>query len=147
MGFFKYDDNGEKIIRKVQLDCSNDEPITEQHHLAEVNINAIIKRHGMDIIQKTALLRSQEFQFDDVTGNDFQEAMLKITKAQETFESLPSALRKKFDNNPAQYLDFVQNPENIEELYSMGLAQRPPKEEPVQVVVTNPPTDPETPPS
>lgn len=142
--FLKYDDEGRPIRRRVVLDCSNDEPITEQNHAAEVDINNIIKRHGMDMIQKTTQLQGVEFQFDDVTGNDFQEAMQKITKAQQTFDSLPSQIRKEFDNNPAQFMDFVHNPENQDRMIELGLAERRPVDQPIEVVVTNP--NPETPP-
>lgn len=142
--FAKYDENGDLIRNKVVIDCSDDEPITEQSHKSEVDINNIIRRHGTDMIQKTAMLQSQTFQFDDVTGNDFQEAMFKINKAQESFDSLPSQIRKRFDNNPAVFLDYVQNPDNLAEMRDLGLAQRlPDPAQPIEVVVTNPETPPE----
>lgn len=147
--FIRVDSDGNQIRRKVVVDCSEDEILTEQSHKDEVNINNIVKRHGVDLIAKTAALQTAEYQMDDITGNDFQEAMLKVTKAQQTFESMPSALRKKFDNNPAQFMDFVQNPDNQDSLVEMGLAQRLPTNQPVEVIVTNqaePVSNPETPP-
>ena len=100
----------------------------------------------MDLIRKTAMLQSQDFQFDDVSGNDFQEAMQIITKAQQTFDNMPSALRQQFNNSPAEYLDFVQNPENQTTLVEMGLANAPPAPaQPTPVVVTNPEPIAETP--
>lgn len=148
MGFYKYDENGLPMLSpgklKAAIDCQkaieNGEKIrVEQSHKAEADINNIIKKHGIDLIQKTALLRSQEYQFDDVTGNDFQEAMFKVTKAKQTFEKLPSPIRKKFDNNPAMFLDFVQNPENSQQMIEMGLAVAVPPPQPIQVEVINPP--------
>lgn len=149
--FARYDDKGKRIRKRVVVDCSNDEILVEQSHKDEVDINKIIQRHGVDMIQKTALLRSQEYQFDDVTGNDFQEAMLKVTKAQQTFDGLPSEIRKKFDNNPAKFMDFVHDSANIDQMVEMGIAERPPEIQPVQVNVVNqepvvPETNPETPP-
>lgn len=148
-----YDEKGVSLVgkrKKIVLDCSKDQPLTEQAHVKEVNINNIIKKHGMDLIQKTSILQSKDFQFDDVTGNDFQEAMFKVTKAQETFDSMPSQIRKEFENSPAKFMDFVQNPDNIDRMVELGLAQRLPQEQPVEVVVTNPEpapvTNPETPP-
>ena len=41
------------------------------------------------------------------------------------FEELPSQIRKKFNNDPAQFLDFVQNENNKDALYEMGLALAP----------------------
>lgn len=141
--FAKYDSKGKIKRQRVVIDCqkiidSGKEICrTEQNHLQEVNINAIVKRHGVDTIQKTALLASQEFQFDDVTGNDFQEAMLKTTKAKQTFDQLPSAIRKEFDNSPAKFLDFVHNSENEQKMIEMGLANPKSQPQTVKVEVTN----------
>lgn len=141
--FAKYDDLGnvERYTEAV-IDCqkaveNGEEILTEQSHKEEVDINNIISRHGVELIQKTALLASKEFQFDDVTGNDFQEAMYKVAKAQQTFDSMPSQIRNKFQNNPAVFLDYVQNPDNKQALYDMGLAVPPPPPATVKVEVTN----------
>ncbi len=144
--FDRYDENGVSTRKQVGIDCSGDEIIVEQSHKKEVDINQIVKKHGMDIIQKTAMLQTMEYQMDDISGNDFHEAMIKVTKAQETFDTLPHELRKKFDNSPAKYLDFVQNPANAEEMVALGIAQRRPEPPPVKVVLETPPTEPETPP-
>lgn len=142
--FRKYDENEQPIRKRIILSIPEDEEIrVEQNHKDEVNINNIVKRHGMDLIAKTAAL--QQFTFDDNPNNDFQETMNAILRAQESFDSIPSDIRKQFDNNPAQFLDFIHNPENKAKLVKMGLANpEPEKTQPIEVVVTNPP---ETPPA
>ena len=142
MSFSKYDENGKRIRNRVRLDCSGDEVRVEQSHVKECDINEIVRRHGKDLVQQSvSLMQSQAFRFDDVTGNDFQEAMEKVTKAQESFDSLPSKVRREFDNNPAKFMDFVQNPDNSQKLVEMGLAQRLPENQPVEVIIaqTEPP--------
>ena len=150
MSFIRRNELGDPVrVTTAVIDCSNDEPLTEQHHKKDVDINQIIKKHGMDMIAQTSLLQSREFQFDDVTGNDFQEAMEISAKAEQSFNSLPSQIRKKFDNSPAQFLDFVQNPSNQDAMIELGLAQRIEVPPPIAVTVTNEPTaqtNPETPP-
>lgn len=131
MGFIRYDEDGNPKGLRVSVDCSEDEIIVEQSHKEEVNINSIIKRHGIDLVTKVANLRSSEYQFDDVTGNDFQEAMNIVIKAQDTFQNLPHQVRDKFDNSPAKFLDFVQNPDNNDKMVEMGLAHPPPPPPPV----------------
>ena len=44
-----------------------------------------------------------------------------ITSADSMFEELPSMARKKFNNDPEQFLEYVQNPDNITSLHEMGL--------------------------
>lgn len=137
MGFFK-----EKIANPT-VDCSKDEILVEQSHAAEVDINNIIKKHGMDLIQQTAALQAPNFQFDDVTGNDFQEAMFIVARAQESFDAMPSAIRSRFNNSAAEFLDFVHNKDNIPEMIKLGLANpsaTPPS--PIKVEVINPVTPP-----
>lgn len=59
------------------------------------------------------------------TDFDYQDACNAVLEAQEIFMSVPSDIRRKFNNDPAEFLEFVKNPENIEKMYEMGLAKRP----------------------
>jgi phage internal scaffolding protein len=140
--FRKFDSDGNQL----GLDKGNhvfEESKTEQSHKSEVDINNIVKRAGSgELIAKVNAL--QNWTYDDVTSNDFQEAMNAIIKARDTFSSVPSAIRKQFDNDPAKFMDFVRNPENKDQLVEMGLANAPVLDAPIEVVVTNPP---ETPPA
>lgn len=148
MSFYKTDSEGKIIRNRVKLKFTKedyDNSIVEQSHKDEVNINNIVKKHGMELIAKVAAL--QKFEFDDVTGNDFQESMNAILKAKETFSQVPSAIRKQFDNDPAKFMDFVYNPDNKDALVEMGLAEKTPVMEPLQVSVVNTEPPPvETPP-
>jgi phage internal scaffolding protein len=141
MAFRKHDADG----RQLGLDKGAhifEESKTEQSHKAEVDINNIVKRAGnMELIAKINAL--QNFEYDDVTGNDFQESMNAILRAKEAFSSVPSGIRRQFDNDPAKFMDFVHNPDNADKLVEMGLANKPEVLQPIEVVVTNPP---ETPP-
>lgn len=143
--FRRFDENGNPVRFGVITDCSKDPLITEQSHKAECDINQIIKRHGVDMIERTARLRQTEYRFDDVTGNDFQEAMEKVVKAEGEFLKLPSKVRDKFDNSPAKFLDYIQNPDNVDGMRELGLVKPEPETPPpVQVMVVN--QNPETPP-
>jgi len=141
MSFYKTDEKGEIIRKRVQLSIPEDEVIrVEQTHKDEVNINNIVKRHGMDLIAKTAAL--QQFTYDDNPNNDFQETMNMILKAKESFSSVPSEIRKKFDNDPAKFMDFIHNGDNQQQLIDWGLAKAPETPQPIEVVVTNQETPP-----
>ncbi len=54
----------------------------------------------------------------------FHEAMNVVTKADQMFEALPASVRRRFNGDPGDFLEFVQNPENQEELIELGLAKR-----------------------
>lgn len=130
-----------------KIDCQKaidegEEIRVEQSHKDEVNINNIVKRAGgMELIAKVNALK--DWKFDDVTSNDFQENMNAIIKARDTFADVPSEIRKKFDNDPAKFMDFVRNPANIQEMIDLGLSKAPEEVPIAQVEVMNLP---ETPP-
>jgi hypothetical protein len=43
------------------------------------------------------------------------------------FMSLPAKIRSRFQNDPGAFLDFVQNPENRDEMIELGLAKAQPR--------------------
>lgn len=145
MGFRKYDIDGKVINAKTKpLDCQKavelgEKVLVEQTHKDEVDINRIVARHGMDLISKTNQM--QQFRFDDVTNNDFQEVMNFMLSAAESFESIPKEVRKMFDNDPAKFVDYAVNPDNHKQMQEWGLADKDaPPPDPIQVLMVNPVT-------
>lgn len=110
----------------VTVDCSKDKVLTEQSHKQMCEINNILRKY-----QKTGVIEhvnKHKPSYGFASSVQFQEAMETVTVAQQMFDDLPSGLRNRFSNDPAQFLDFVQNPENEEEMIKMGLANRRPQE-------------------
>jgi hypothetical protein len=140
MPLHRYNSKGEIETRRSSIDCQQaikdgEKVLVEQSHKKEVEINNIVRKHGEDLIRQVASL--QEFVYDDVTGNDFQESMNALLRASEAFENVPSEIRKEFDHSPAKFMDFVHNPENKEKMIEMGLAKAPEVEVPLEVKVVN----------
>lgn len=54
--------------------------------------------------------------------SDYQSALDQVAQAQESFMSLPADVRRRFENDPAQFIEFVDNPDNYQQLVEMGLA-------------------------
>ena len=52
----------------------------------------------------------------------FQEAMEIVELAKLQFAALDAHVRKRFDNDPAKFLEFAEDPKNGQELVKMGLA-------------------------
>lgn len=116
-----------KIVRKVKKSFDPSDKVlvvtgagkTEQAHKAQCDINVILRDY-----QRTGLIRHAKEnagRYDDVTAIDFTQAMQLVTSAQNMFLSLPSDMRKRFGNDPAAFLDFVQNPENAGEMQKLGI--------------------------
>lgn len=92
---------------------------TKQEFKDESDINVIMSRY-----LKTGMLdyvTKHQPQYLDVTSVDFQNAMDVIAKSKSMFQDLPAALRSRFENDAAKFLDFVHDAENIEEMHELGL--------------------------
>ena len=62
------------------------------------------------------------FGYADVSSlPTYQEALNMVCDAQEQFMELPSDLRKYFNNDPGEFLDFLNNPDNHPEAVRLGL--------------------------
>jgi len=92
---------------------------TKQEFKNECDINTIMAR-----FDKTGILAfTNRFQpqYGDATGIEFQNSMETIAAGRSMFQELPSAIRARFQNDPARFLDFVHDERNAEEMREMGL--------------------------
>lgn len=116
------------------------ESLTKQEFKDECDINRIMARalrHGVLPQQSTGALYGD---FSEV--GDYQQAQDILLHARQQFEALPSAVRDRFQNDPAQMLAFVADPKNKPELRKLGLANPEPlppvKPVPMEVIVIPP---------
>lgn len=116
-------------LPRIQFATTGDS-LTRQASKQECDINRIMAK-----FEKTGVLEHRntfEGQYGDFidTPQDYHEAIQQVMDAQEMFMSLPSKLRRRFGNDPAEYLDFVSDPKNLDQMVEMGLAKRDVIEEP-----------------
>ncbi len=96
--------------------------LTKQSFKDECNINKI-----MDKFQKSGAIThfaKNAPTYGDTTSPMLHDALNIVADAESMFEELPSAIRKKFNNDPGQFLEFVQNPDNLDEMRELGLANK-----------------------
>lgn len=106
----------------VRIDCGLISR-TKQAHKEECDINNIMAKYIKTGLIEHAKKHQGEYGF--ATSTDFKESIDIINKAQKMFDELPAKARKKFENDPAEFLDFVQDPENEDQLYDLGLSLFP----------------------
>lgn len=110
---------GEKKSKPIYLSKKSR---TKQAHKDECDINWIVKKfHNTGTLEHA---RKYEAQYGFATSEDFHTSMNIITRANEMFEELPSHIRTEFRNDPAEFLDYVHNPDNIQDMIQMGLAHK-----------------------
>ncbi|UDN67771.1 internal scaffolding protein [robinz microvirus RP_112] len=114
--------------------------MTKQEFQFECDINNVIKSFSQTGMFKHVSANASLGAYQDLPdGTDFQEALHEVQRAREAFMTLPSKLRSRFGNDPAEFLAFTHDPSNLDELRSLGLANPAPLPSP-PVVVTIAPT-------
>lgn len=99
---------------------------TKQSFTKECDVNEIIKRFvrsgDQDVMREIGgYLKGTYGDFSEVV--DYRTALDQVIAAEASFMALPAKVRKRFDNDPAEFLDFVQNPENLDEMRELGLTR------------------------
>lgn len=99
--------------------------LTRQEFADECEINSIMARYQKTgVIPQADTRRAEYIDFGEFP--DFHEAMNMMVAAEEAFMTLPSGVRLRFENDPAEFVRFAQDPENLEDLRKWGLAKPAP---------------------
>lgn len=95
--------------------------LAKQSQAQECDINYIMAKYSKTGVLDHLNVHQGEYgDFQD--ASDFLESQILVQKAQDMFHTIPSDIRKVFHNDAGKFLDFVQNPENIDSMVTMGLA-------------------------
>lgn len=130
---FNYD--GDVVSHKTGLDCSDSPTRAQQHFRDECDINVLVARFARTGVPEAPPAPPMSA-FDEIF--DYQSAMQTVIDARSSFQSLPSNIRSRFQNDPAQFLSFIYDSNNRSEAISLGLIPAPPPSEPV--VSSQPPS-------
>jgi hypothetical protein len=100
----------------------NDDGLTEQHHAETCDINKILAQ-----FQETGILptSTNNPQYGDVSEHNYQEVQNQLANAKSLFEELPDPVKAQFENKPFKFLQFAEDPKNMDSLVEMGLANAP----------------------
>lgn len=98
--------------------------MTQQQFKVDCDLNTIL-----DNFKVTGCLPYIEAPFsseDFSEGFDYREALHQIAEADAAFMELPAAVRKEFNNDPGEFLDFIDNPNNFERAVELGIFEKDP---------------------
>ena len=88
---------------------------------SECDINSIMARYAKTGVFPPA---SSAPLYADVSGIvDYQQCLQVVREAEETFDALPSRIRERFGNSPAQLIAFLSDDANREEAVKLGLVE------------------------
>jgi phage internal scaffolding protein len=103
------------------LHCE-DASLAQQHYKEECDINTILEKFNISGMLPENPLSPR---YGDFTGiGDYHTALNRVIAAQDEFEALPAQIRARFDNDPAQLIEFLENSDNRPEAESLGLVEK-----------------------
>lgn len=102
--------------------------LTKQSFKKEVDINYLVRKYskqaGPDFW--SGLAQMQGGQYGDFSNMvDYRTSLDMVQKATGTFMKLPAKLRSSFNNDPARFLDFMNDPKNLPQMIALGLVNDP----------------------
>lgn len=119
-----YDPN---LISEMFSLVTPEESLAVQSEKDETDINLLVKRFGVGPLSQMQVRRPT---YGDFSGLDnYQDAMNALLAANESFMAMPSSVRERFHNNPAEFVAFCSDENNLDELREMGLADKIPDKE------------------
>ena len=97
--------------------------LTQQHFKDETDINNILRQFNVTgMLPETPLSP----RYGDFTGIvDYHSALNAVIAAEDDFMALPAQLRARFENDPAQLIDFLDDENNRSEAEQLGLLEVP----------------------
>lgn len=107
---------------RVSLVCK-DPSRTKQSFIDECDVNKIVERHVKNGTFQQLIAQNSGVYGDFSNPSSYQEALNTVLVAETQFASLPSSVRNRFSNDPAKFLAFATDPQNMSEMVKMGLAQ------------------------
>lgn len=117
---YNYDMNA--ASNESGLHCE-DATLTQQHFKDETDINNILRQFNITGLLPEAPLSPR---YGDFTGVvDYHTALNQVIAAEDEFMTLPADLRARFQNDPAQLIDFLNDENNRSEAVNLGLLDTP----------------------
>lgn len=108
-----------------RIDCSKDVRLTQQSEKDDADINVIVERAKRGAVPPIG--RDVAPMYGDFTmiPKDLRECLLMAKQADDLFMTLDPFVRRRFNNDPAEMLDFLNDSKNRDEAVKLGLVKAP----------------------
>jgi len=103
------------------LHCE-DASLAQQHFKDECDINNILRQFNVNGMLPQQTLSPRYGDFSGI--GDYHTALNRVIAAQDEFEALPAQIRARFDNDPANLIEFLENEKNRPEAEELGLVEK-----------------------
>lgn len=122
--FLRTEFNYDRDAASKETALTFEKGLTHQSFKDECDINTIVRRFGLtgELPQNVRLPS-----FGDFTGlMDYQQAQNALLEARDSFLAMPAEVRKRFHDDPGEFVAFCDDKANLDEARKLGLV--PPEE-------------------
>jgi phage internal scaffolding protein len=123
--------NLDKYRERKRVTVDTGRETKTQQSLAGLTAKEIMERHQRTNTIPVHNLNPQYGVYD--SGLQLQEALQITQDALDEFDGLPKEVRKRFNQDPSEIIDFLANENNRDEAIKLGLIEEEVKETPVEV--------------
>lgn len=108
---------------RVKIMFTENDGKTKQEFKDECQIQNIInKYHKTGMITHLAKHQGDYGDFSKITS--YQDAVMAVMDAEQTFSELPANIRSEFQNDPGKLLAFVEDDKNYDKAVELGLLKK-----------------------
>lgn len=122
----------DRTVRRIEADVLDavgtdgfEESKTRQSDAKDADINTILARF-VRTGAPVPVNEAAQMYLDVTEIGDFRKVRDHINQATDYFMSLDAGARAFFQNDPANFLDFIVDPANADKLVELGVVAKPP---------------------
>lgn len=134
----QYDDERDAEERNDSNSYSAGDTLTQQQFAEDADINIVLKRFGVTDGALPPVAIDPTYFGDFADATDFREALDRTQEAREHFALLPANLRAKWNNNPYELWQWINDPANIAEAIELQMLVKPEATAPVPPITPPP---------
>lgn len=124
---YTYRENGSLRVRTI----NDDKSMTQQQFKDETDVNNIIQKYVQTGELTHVRQNAAAGVFEDVSQiSNFHEMQNTIVRAKEAFALVPAELRHKLHNDPARFIEWINDEKNNAEAIKYGVKSRTPEPPP-----------------
>lgn len=113
--------------------------LTKQSFRDETDVNQIMSRFSRG---GSLPKGDRPHQYGNFVGLDYREMQNALVYANDMFAELPADMRRRFDNDPGNLVEYLSDPQNEAEAQQLGLLPSPAPENPGKPQETSSPATP-----
>lgn len=120
----QYDETDDTQMGEASAIHTMAESRTQQQFAEDADINIIVHRFGVANEPLPPMPTDPRYYGEVEDSTDLGDMLRRVHDAKTRFNDLPSRLRNKFNNSPAQLWQWIHDEENADEAVKLGLLKR-----------------------